>query len=100
VDALLDAGAHVTAPSRKVAGRELTPAEYDRWQQIVGGTVKPQLDALVGVTGWNALPVEDRKDMIDDVVRKARKQARKAFLGGASARDAIPPPPPGFTVVP
>jgi hypothetical protein len=99
VDALLDAGAHVTAPSRKVAGRELTPAEYDRWQQIVGGTVKPQLDALVGVTGWNALPVEDRKEMIDDVVRKARKEARKAFLGGGSARDAIPPPPPGFTVV-
>lgn len=99
VDALLDAGAHVTAPNRKVGGRELTPAEYDRWQQIVGGTVKPQLDALVGVSGWNALPVEDRKEMIDDVVSKARKEARKAFLGGGSAREAIPPPPPGFTVV-
>ncbi|WP_277983955.1 hypothetical protein [Sphingomonas faeni] len=99
VDALLEVGAHVTAPAKKVAGRELTPAEYDQWQVLVGQTMKPQLDALVSVRDWKNIPADERKDMIDDTVRAARKTARKAFLSGNFGVGNIPPPPPGFTTV-
>jgi len=101
VNALLEVGAHVTAPGKKVAGRELTPAEYDQWQVIVGDTIKPELDALVSFPGWKQIPADERKDMIDDTVRKARKTAKATFLsGGNTAANALPPPPPGYTLAP
>lgn len=99
VDALLEVGAHVTAPSKKIAGRELTPAEYDKWQVVVGQTIKPELDALVNVPGWKQIPADERKDMIDDTVRKARRAAKAEYLGRSANAGRIPPPPPGFAVV-
>ena len=99
VDALLEVGAHVTAPSKKIAGRELTPAEYDKWQVVVGQTIKPELDALVSFPGWKQIPADERKDMIDDTVRKARRVAKAEYLGRSANAGRIPPPPPGFAVV-
>ncbi|MEG8026351.1 hypothetical protein QP162_21895 [Sphingomonas aurantiaca] len=61
--------------------------------------MKPQLDALVSVRDWKNIPADERKDMIDDTVRAARKTARKAFLSGNFGDGNIPPPPPGFTAV-
>ena len=101
VNALLEVGAHVTAPGKKVAGRELTPAEYDQWQVLVGDTIKPELDALVSFPGWKQIPADERRDMIDDTVRKARKTAKATFLsGGNTVANALPPPPPGYTLAP
>lgn len=76
IAALLDAGAHVTAPRRVLGKRELTPAEYDRYSAAVGSIAKPRLDDLVWSDGWRAADDEGRQELVRKLMTAARKEAR------------------------
>jgi len=101
ITAMLDAGAHVNAPSRKIGKRKLTPEEYDQYQVAVGTLLKPRLDMMVSAPAWKQVPAEDRKDMIEKLASDTRREARRSLFGagGAAKGASAPPPPPGFTIV-
>lgn len=76
VAALLKAGAHVTAPRRKIGDRELTGVEYERYSAEVGRIGKPWLDALVSSPEWKAMDQEQQQDAVRDVMKDARAEAK------------------------
>jgi hypothetical protein len=100
--AMLEVGAPASMPDRKVGGRELKADEYGRYVETAGKSAHAALQAMVTAPGWSNLPVEDRKDAIGDLIRKARKDARDSLFGGGKSspprKSDAPPPPPGFSV--
>jgi endonuclease YncB( thermonuclease family) len=85
VAALLKAGAHVTAPRRKVGDRELTGAEYERYSAEVGRIGKPGLDALVSSPAWKAMDQEQQQDAVRKVMKDARAAAKSVIDQPTSA---------------
>lgn len=110
VSALLDAGAHISKPLRKIGERQLTDVEYDRYQETAGRIAKPRLDALVKDGAWLALPRDDKQEAVTDLMKAARKEAKadlfawsapKPRRSGAKATGkGLPPLPPGFKIDP
>ena len=115
VAALLDAGAHVTKPQRKIGDRELTDVEYDRYQEFTGKKAKPRLDELVQTGDWRGMSDEDKQDAVSALMKAARKEAKVELFGAPPAKpkrgrrslpalpegfkvDELPPLPPGFKV--
>ena len=105
--AMLEIGAPASLPSRTVGGRELAADEYDRYVEMAGKTAYSALLPMVTAPAWSQLSVEDRKDVVSDTIRQARKQARGRLFGGDGAvpsppggamLDDAPPPPPGATL--
>lgn len=96
--------------SRKVGDRELTPQEYDRYQELAGGLSHERLTTLVTSPQWKGLDSEQKAELARKTVAQARVEARGALFGGAAGRDSVPdvpsvpqgasvpPPPPGFTI--
>lgn len=105
-NALLDMGASISRPSKTVAGRALSPAEYGRYQEAIGNAARPFLRDLVGVnnpvgaTAFNSLPVEDRREMVSRTMSNVRRDVRRGLFGARLRSDAPPPPPPGFQIDP
>ncbi len=66
--------------SKKIGDRELTPQEYDRYQEMAGGLSHERLTALVTSPEWKALDSEQKADAAKKVVSQARKEARSALF--------------------
>ena len=99
--AVVAAGAHINAPSKKVGQRKLSDAEYRAFSAASGALAHNRLVALVTSPSWKDVPPEDRADIIRETVSGARKNVRGGMFGGVSERSgSIPPPPPGFSLVP
>ena len=63
-------------PSRKVMGVELTPQEYDTYQQTTGQLARHLLGQVIAAPDYARLPDDRKKEVIDDVLSKARDLAR------------------------
>lgn len=95
---------------KKVGGQELTPEEYDRYQELAGGLSHERLTALVTSPNWRKLDVEMRAKLAKRTVDKVREEVRATLFGGGSKGASVPnvpsvpggatvpPPPPGFTI--
>jgi hypothetical protein len=70
-------------PSRTVMGVELTPQEYDVYQQSTGQLVRHLLGQIVATSEYQRLPDDRKKDVIDDVFRKARDIGRGLTIQGS-----------------
>ena len=105
VRALLDSRAQLSKPTSKVRGRELSPAEYDRYQVEAGSTTRSYLSDLIDGPGYRSVDVDERKDALEAAATKARRVAREKLFGKppsrarAAGRREAPPPPPRFTLV-
>ncbi|WP_324741609.1 thermonuclease family protein [Tsuneonella sp. CC-YZS046] len=79
------------APSplrRKVAGRELTPEEYDRYQEVSGNQAHAELTDLVKSSAWKAMDDEAKAKSAKDIVDRVRKDVRTALFGGKHSTTA------------
>jgi hypothetical protein len=84
---------------REVGGRELTPQEYDRYQEAAGKRTYQAIQKLIASPGWMDMDLEAREKAASKAAGTAREEARAALFGArrrGSGRGA-PPPPPGFT---
>lgn len=96
--------------SKKVGGRELTPQEYDRYQELAGGLSHERLTALVTSPRWRELDSELRAKLAKRTVDKARDDARATLFGAGAKGNSVPnvpsvpggasapPPPAGFAI--
>ena len=67
-------------PSRKIEGVELTDEQYDQYAIMVGKYSRNLLDAVVRSPGYQRLPAWSRKETMESMIRKARKQAKVTFV--------------------
>jgi len=77
-------------PSKKIGGsngRELSPAEYDRYQELAGKGSHGALTELVRAPGWKAMDEGAKRKAAQKVVSAARRQARDVLFGGGSDAD-------------
>lgn len=96
-NALIESGAHIGKPSKKVGEREMTPREYGAFQEASGSLGKMWIEDLVRSPEWKAMTGEDRQDAVREIMRKARKMTKAEMFGGDND-NLPPPPPPGFVV--
>ncbi|MGH6792840.1 MAG: hypothetical protein ACRECF_08895, partial [Methyloceanibacter sp.] len=67
------------APSRllrQIAGVELDAPEYDTFQKNAGGMTKAVLSKVIASPGYQSLTDEAKREILDDVMRKARDMGR------------------------
>lgn len=91
-----------SVPSKKIGGRELGPAEYDRYLELAGKGSHAALSALVTSPAWRTMDDEAKVRAARRTVEKAREQARADLLGGSNdawaafpaAKDAADTPDP------
>lgn len=84
--ALLGAGVRIGMPSRKVGGRELTPAEYSAFQGQAGTDIKRGLDDFTRSPSWLGLDDEGRQDAVDKLVTNARRGVRRGMFGSPTKK--------------
>jgi hypothetical protein len=112
-EALLDAGVGMNKPKRTLSDgmggeRELTQAEFNRYEETAGRYIREDVAAAIAAPEWKLLDQREQKKEIKAIVRDARKAAREELFGdpeglnGMPALDAgaLPPLPPGATLVP
>jgi hypothetical protein len=63
-------------PPRKVMGVELTPQEYDAYQQSVGFMARSLLSRVLSTPEYARLRDEDKKEVIDEILTKSRDAGR------------------------
>jgi len=91
IKGLLNVDAHISPPQRKIGNRALTPEEYGRYSETTGKIAKPMLDRLIGGPTWAGLDVEQKQDLVSDIMRQSRKEARDALF----APGGVPMPKKG-----
>ena len=103
IQALLDANVGISKPLKKIGSRDLTPQEYDMYQEQTGRIAKPRLDALVRGRSWLSLDAEGQQEAARKVMKDARTEARGVLFGAPALKpgrprggDKLPPLPPGF----
>jgi endonuclease YncB( thermonuclease family) len=75
-------------PGKKIGDRELTPEEYDRYQELAGKASHAALGHLVASPAWKAMDDTTKVKAAKKTVAAARKGARgQLFNGGQSADD-------------
>lgn len=103
--ALLADNLKVGKPSRKVGGRKLSDAEYDRYQATAGPLMHDKIAKLLSEPSWSQLDQEERQDALDKTAKASRAIARELLRGGGSSGgpsqmppgfEAMPPIPEGF----
>jgi hypothetical protein len=67
-------------PQRKIEGVELTDEEYDQYATISGTYARNLLQAVVSNQVYRNMPAWARKEYIEKMIRKARQQAKTAFI--------------------
>lgn len=101
LDALLADNLKLGKLSRKVGGRKLSDAEYDRYQSVAGPLMHDQIAELLTSPEWGSLDQEGRQDELDKTAKATRAIARALINGGKPARESkLPPLPPGFEIPP
>lgn len=68
----------IGAPTKKIGGVELTPQQYDRYQEVAGRLAHERLLKLIGQPAWKRLPDDVKRDVISQVITYARSGARYA----------------------
>lgn len=67
-------------PQRAIKGVNLTPRQYDEFVQLAGRPAKDLLGRLIAGPKYAASPDFARAEAIREMISKARKEAREAFL--------------------
>ncbi|HMJ04691.1 MAG TPA: hypothetical protein VK474_00410, partial [Chthoniobacterales bacterium] len=108
---LLNIGATIGRPSRRIRGAELPAAEWGQYQEMSGRYIRDDLIAAIGDPDWQGMTVPERVAEVTRIKRVARADARAdvglyqtdddeepgARPGPAQpASAALPPLPPGF----
>lgn len=75
-------------PSRKVGGRELTPEEYDRYQEAAGKSAHAGMSELVISPAWKAMDDTAKVKAAQKVVRDARANVRSMLFGSGSRSES------------
>ena len=99
--ALLADNLKVGKPSRKVGGRKLSDAEYDRYQATAGPLMHDKIAELLASPTWGDLDEEGKQRAVSKATDASREIARSlAGVGKSSGKHKLPPIPPGFHEVP
>lgn len=112
----LRVGATISPPSKRVNGKMLEPAVYDRLQAVTGPLAHKWVSELIELPEYRALDLDGQAKAIKYVMEKAREAGKANVLGGVPLpplrpvkgerrvaprqRGSIPPPPPGFQITP
>lgn len=100
-EALLADNLKVGKPSRKVGGRKLSDAEYDRYQATAGPLMHDKIAELLASPTWGDLDEEGKQRAVSKATDASREIARSlAGVGKSSGKHKLPPIPPGFHEVP
>lgn len=67
-------------PTRQIRGVDLTPEEYERLQEVTGGTARKALTNLVNDPQWPKLNDDAKTELIEAAFRKARDFGRASVL--------------------
>lgn len=87
--------------SRKVGGRKLSNAEYDRYQATAGPLMYDRIAELLSSLDWSDLDAEGRQRAVNKAADASREIARSlAGVGKSAGKGNAPPIPPGFEEVP
>jgi hypothetical protein len=70
-------------PSKTVKGRELSPEEYDGYQEQAGKLSHERLTGLVTSPAWKLLDGEEKTKAAKKIVDEAREDARDRLFGGS-----------------
>lgn len=101
LDALLADNLKLGKLSRKVGGRKLSDAEYDRYQSVAGPLMHSRIAELLASPEWDSLDQEGRQDELDKTAKSTRAIARALVDGSKpSGKATIPPLPAGFEMAP
>lgn len=73
--ALVDLDYYPGMPQKRIGNVELTPAQYQEYVQLSGMPAKAILQQLISSPGFQAYTTQMKRDLIQDVIRKARRQA-------------------------
>lgn len=73
-----------TAPEKKIAGIQLSPELYDRYQVMAGSMAKSTLEGFVGHQNWGQMPPQARIGIMKAAISEARKVAQSMILGDTS----------------
>ncbi|MET0240196.1 MAG: hypothetical protein ABW184_09900 [Sphingobium sp.] len=107
LNALVDAGLSISAPSRTFADPErpgkrlgLTTQQYDSYQALAGQIAEPLLEELVTGPDWPTMRADDREKGVSDIMRDARKAARESLQLGEKPHPQPLPKSPGLAGLP
>lgn len=104
-DELLRLGQNIGRPSRRAAGGDYTPWEYDRYQALAGRYTRGDLEEAMRDPSWQEMEDDDRRATVRRIVTRARRDARADINtpGPDGDWDALPvsapPLPPGVSFI-
>lgn len=98
--ALLDAGAGMGRPKRTISDgmggeRELSDAEFARYQSVAGQYVREDIQDAIADPEWKMLDQTEQRKEIKRIVAAARRDAREDLFSDDAQ---LPPLPPGFVM--
>ena len=79
--AVLGVGAHINPPNRTVGKVKLALPAYGQFREDAGSTARAALGPLIASPYWQQMTDDERKDEIDDIMTKARREARGRISG-------------------
>lgn len=74
-------GYYPTAPEKKIAGVQLSPELYDRYEVMAGSMAKTALEGFVGHPSWGQMPPQARVAIMKSTIQESRKTAQAMILG-------------------
>lgn len=77
-------GYYPTAPEKKIAGVQLSPELYDRYEVMAGSMAKTALEGFVGHPSWGQMPAQARVAIMKSTIQESRKTAQAMILGNTS----------------
>ena len=78
--ALLELKIWPSKPKRQIRGVDLTPEQYDVYQQYSGRQFHMMVTNMVNIPGWSQMPAFVRVEMITNAQRSANEMAQTATL--------------------
>lgn len=80
VKELMTLGIFPAPLDRSIRGVELTPEQYDEFQQVAGRFMKITLDQAVTAEGWSDVPAFARQEIISGIITQTRESGRAYML--------------------
>lgn len=77
-------GVRPTVPANNIAGVQLSPELYDRYQVMAGSMARSTLEGFVRHANWGEMPAVARANIIKSTISESRRMARSMILGNTS----------------